>query len=56
MIRGITFVGFPVIDQDVALEFYIKSPGLKAATDRPFTDTQRSIELSISGVDTRVAL
>ena len=56
MIRGITFVGIPVSDQDVALEFYTKSLGFKVTTDRPFTDTQRWIELSISGADTGLAL
>ena len=56
MLRGIKFVGIPVRDQDVALNFYTKALGLKVATDQPFNDKQRWIELSIPGADTGVAL
>ena len=56
MIRGIKFVGIPVRDQDIALKFYTEAMGFKIVTDQPFTDTQRWIELSISGVDTGIAL
>ena len=56
MIRGITFVGIPVGNQDISLKFYTESLGFKVATDRPFTDTQRWIELLIPGADTGLAL
>lgn len=56
MIRGIKFIGIPVSNQDVALRFYTESLGMKVATDRPFTETQRWIELLIPGADTGIAL
>ena len=56
MVRGIKFVGIPVRDQDVALKFYTEALGLKVATDQPFTDKQRWIELLIPGAETGVAL
>jgi predicted enzyme related to lactoylglutathione lyase len=56
MIRGITFVGIPVRDQDIALTFYTEALGFKVTTDRPFTDTQRWVELLIPGADTGIAL
>ena len=56
MIRGIKFVGIPVRDQDVSLKFYTEVLGLKVATDQPFTDKQRWIELSIPGAETGIAL
>ncbi|HEY1987270.1 MAG TPA: VOC family protein [Terracidiphilus sp.] len=56
MIRGVKFVGIPVKDQDVALQFYTESLGLKVITDQPFTPKQRWIELMIPGADTGLAL
>jgi catechol 2,3-dioxygenase-like lactoylglutathione lyase family enzyme len=56
MIRGIAFVGIPVSNQDISLKFYTESLGFKVATDRPFTDTQRWIELLIPGADAGLAL
>lgn len=56
MIRGITLVGIPVQDQDAALKFYTESLGFKIATDRPFTASQRWIELLIPGAETGLAL
>lgn len=56
MVRGITFVGIPVRNQDVALKFYTETMGFKVATDRPFTDTQRWIEVLIPGAETGLAL
>jgi predicted enzyme related to lactoylglutathione lyase len=56
MIKGIKFVSIPVRDQDRALEFYTSSLGFTVATDQPFNDTQRWIELKIRGADTRVVL
>lgn len=51
MVRGIKFVGIPVRDQDVALNFYTNALGLKVATDQPFNDKQRWIELLIPGAE-----
>jgi predicted enzyme related to lactoylglutathione lyase len=56
MIKGIKFVGVPVSDQDRALEFYTKKLGFSIATDQPFNDKQRWIELKIPGADTGVVL
>lgn len=56
MIKGIKFVGVPVRDQDVALQFYTESIGMKVITDQPFTPQQRWIELKIPGADTGIAL
>jgi predicted enzyme related to lactoylglutathione lyase len=56
MVRGIKFVGIPVRDQNVALKFYTQALGMKVATDQPFTDKQRWIELLIPGADTGIAL
>jgi predicted enzyme related to lactoylglutathione lyase len=56
MVRGIKFVGIPVRNQDVSLKFYTQALGMKVATDQPFTEKQRWIELFIPGADTGVAL
>lgn len=56
MIRGITFISIPVRDQDAALKYYTEVLGFKVTTDRPFTPTQRWIELLIPGAETGVAL
>jgi catechol 2,3-dioxygenase-like lactoylglutathione lyase family enzyme len=56
MIRGITFAGIPVRDQDAALKFYTEKLGFKIVTDQPFTPTQRWIELMIPGADTGICL
>ncbi len=56
MVRGITFVGIPIRNQDVSLKFYTEALGLKVATDQPFTEKQRWIELRIPGAETGVAL
>jgi catechol 2,3-dioxygenase-like lactoylglutathione lyase family enzyme len=56
MIRGIKFVGVPVKDQDISLKFYTEVLGFKVATDQPFTDKQRWIELLIPGAETGLAL
>jgi catechol 2,3-dioxygenase-like lactoylglutathione lyase family enzyme len=56
MIRGIKFVGIPVRDQDVSLNFYTQALGMKVATDQPFTEKQRWIELLIPGAETGIAL
>jgi len=56
MVRGIKFVGIPARNQDISLKFYTKKLGLKVATDQPFTEKQRWIELLIPGAETGVAL
>jgi catechol 2,3-dioxygenase-like lactoylglutathione lyase family enzyme len=56
MIRGIKFVSIPVSDQDRALEFFTEKLGFKVATDQPFNDKQRWIELLIPGAETGLVL
>lgn len=56
MIKGIKFASIPVHDQDRALAFYTEKLGFKIATDSPFDDTQRWIELRIPGAETRLVL
>lgn len=56
MIKAIKFTTIPVSDQDRALEFYTEKLGFKVATDQPFNDEQRWIELRIPGADTRLVL
>lgn len=56
MIRGIKFVTIPVRDQSKALAFYTEKLGFTIATDQPFGDGQRWIELRIPGAETRVTL
>jgi catechol 2,3-dioxygenase-like lactoylglutathione lyase family enzyme len=56
MIRGIKFACIPVRDQDVSLKFYTETLGFKVATDQPFNERQRWIELLIPGTDTGLAL
>lgn len=56
MIKGIKFASIPVTDQDRALAFYTEKLGFAVATDQPFDDKQRWIELRIPGAPTRVVL
>ncbi len=56
MITHIKFIGIPVRDQDRALEFYTEKLGFELATDQPFDDKQRWIELRIAHSQTRVVL
>lgn len=56
MLKGIKFASVPVTDQDRALTFYTEKLGFKVATDQPFGNGQRWIELRIPGADTRVVL
>ncbi|SRR5579871_274992 len=56
MIKGIKLINIPVTDQDRALTFYTEKLGFRIATDRPFTDKQRWIELSIPGDDVLLTL
>ncbi len=56
MIRGIKLASIPVRNQDASLKFYTEKLGFKVATDQPFNEKQRWIELQISGADTRFVL
>jgi catechol 2,3-dioxygenase-like lactoylglutathione lyase family enzyme len=56
MIKGVKLVNIPVTDQNRALSFYTDKLGFRIATDRPFTDKQRWIELSIPGCDVLLTL
>ena len=56
MIRGVKIVSIPVSNQDVSLKFYTEKMGFKIATDQPFGEGQRWIELLIPGSDTNIAL
>ena len=56
MIRGIKFASVPVHDQDRALTFYTEKLGFTVATDQPYDEHQRWIELRIPGADTRLVL
>lgn len=56
MISAIKFVSVPVHDQDRALAFYTGKLGFGVATDQPFGEKQRWIELRIPGAETRLVL
>lgn len=56
MIRAIKFVTIYVTDQDRSLAFFTEKLGFKVATNQPFGEGQRWIELKIPGADTRVVL
>jgi len=47
MITHVKFVGIPIRDQDRALAFYTEKLGFRIATDQPFNEKQRWIELRI---------
>ena len=54
MITQLKFVGIPTRDQTRALKFYTEQLGFEVATDQPFDDKQRWIELRIANASTRV--
>jgi catechol 2,3-dioxygenase-like lactoylglutathione lyase family enzyme len=56
MIRGLKFVSIPVNNQDASLKFFTEKLGFKVATDQPFNEKQRWIELMIPGADTGLVL
>ncbi len=56
MIRGLKFVSIPVRDQDASLKFFTERLGFKVATDQPFNEKQRWIELLIPGAETGLVL
>ena len=56
MIKAIKFASVPVTDQNRALDFYTRKLGFEVATDIPFDDNQRWIELRIQDSGTRLVL
>jgi predicted enzyme related to lactoylglutathione lyase len=56
MITQLKFVSIPVGDQARALKFYTEQLGFEIATDQPFIEKQRWIELRIANASTRVVL
>ena len=56
MIKAVKFASIPVRDQDAALAFYTTRLGFAVATDQPFDESQRWIELRIPGAETRLVL
>src|SRR6202050_5079823 len=56
MIRGIKFISIPVKNQDASLKFFTEKLGFKVATDQPFSEKQRWIELLIPGAETGLVL
>jgi len=56
MITHVKFVGIPTRDQARALQFYTEKLGFEVASDQPFDDKQRWIELRIASSPTRVVL
>ena len=56
MIKAIKFASVPTRDQDRALAFWTEKVGLLVATDQPFNEKQRWIELRIGSSETRVVL
>jgi len=56
MIRGVRFASIPTRDQDRAVAFFTEKLGFVVATDQPFNDKQRWIELRTPGADTRLTL
>jgi predicted enzyme related to lactoylglutathione lyase len=56
VIKAIKFASIPTRDQDAALEFWTTRVGLQVATDQPFDDKQRWIELRVPKAETRVVL
>ncbi|MEJ2188640.1 MAG: glyoxalase superfamily protein [Acidobacteriota bacterium] len=56
MIKAIKFASVPVGDQDRALDFYTQKLGFDLATDMPFDENQRWIELRIQRSGVRLVL
>jgi catechol 2,3-dioxygenase-like lactoylglutathione lyase family enzyme len=56
MITHVKFVSIPTRDQDRALAFYTEKLGFKVASDQPFDEKQRWIELRIGASETRFVL
>ena len=56
VITQLKFIGIPTADQARAVRFYTEKLGFSVATDQPFGEKQRWIELRIGNSATRVVL
>ena len=56
MIKGFKSVRVPTSDQSRAVAFWTQKFGFTVASEQPFDDSQRWIELRIPGADTRLVL
>jgi len=56
MITHLKFASIPVTDQDRAVAFFTEKLGFRVATDQPFDDKQRWIELRIGNSETFLVL
>jgi len=56
VITHVKFVSIPTRNQARALKFYTEQLGFEVATDQPFDEKQRWIELRIANSATRVVL
>lgn len=56
MISGLKFISVPTYDPARAVAFWTQKFGFTVASQQPFDDSQRWIELRIPGVDTRLVL
>jgi predicted enzyme related to lactoylglutathione lyase len=54
MLKHVKFANLPVRDQDRAMAFYRDKVGLGVATDEPYSEGWRWIEMEIPGAATRV--
>jgi predicted enzyme related to lactoylglutathione lyase len=56
MIKQIKFVSIPVVDQQRALDFFTQKLGFRILTDKPFSESQRWIELTVGRAETGLVL
>lgn len=56
MIKAVKFVTIRAEDQDRSLRFFTEKLGFAVATDQPFAEGQRWIELRIPGAETGLVL
>jgi predicted enzyme related to lactoylglutathione lyase len=56
MYKYVKFTELPVANQDRALKFYAEKVGLAVASDNPYQQDWRWIELEIPGARTRILL
>ena len=56
MIKSIKFVRVPTVHQSRAVAFWTQKFGFTVASDQPYDDSRRWVELRIPGGDTRLVL
>jgi predicted enzyme related to lactoylglutathione lyase len=56
VIKGLKFIRVPTINQARAVAFWTQKMGLTVASEQPFDDSQRWVELRVPGADTRLVL